>query len=103
MNCLASSTILQDYQLHSEKSPDSEINKYVGALEQPIPICNGINSFSVTNSGHCIYFLHHSRTTLSRVIFALKISGSNLTISRRNTVPQNIWTFTLNTNLILII
>ncbi|CAG2249177.1 unnamed protein product [Mytilus edulis] len=80
INFFANSTTLQDYQSHSEENPESEMSRYVGSLEEPIPIFHSISccSGSVTNSRLLYYFLHHSRTALSRVLFALQISEASL-------------------------
>ncbi|XP_052083354.1 uncharacterized protein LOC127720675 [Mytilus californianus] len=91
INCFASSMTLQDYQRHSEEIPESEISRYVGSLEQPIPIFYGISccSGSVTNSRLLYYFLHHSSTALSRVLFALQISEASLQFPEETQYPKS--------------
>ncbi|CAC5372340.1 unnamed protein product [Mytilus coruscus] len=82
INGFASSETLHDYQSRSSEITDSVISKSVGCLRQVIPTFYAYYFYSGSdrNLRLLYYFLHHSRTALSRVLFALEISEASMHI-----------------------
>ncbi|XP_052083355.1 uncharacterized protein LOC127720676 [Mytilus californianus] len=89
INCFASSETLHDYQSRSSKITDSVISKSVGCLRQIIPTFYAYYFYSGSdrNLRMLYYFLHHSRTALSRVLFALQISEASMHIPEQTQYP----------------
>ncbi|VDH98513.1 Hypothetical predicted protein [Mytilus galloprovincialis] len=90
INCFASSETLRDYQSQSYDINQSIISGNITFLQQMIPQLGLIRGFdAICTYPMLVYnFLHHSRTSLSRSLFALQISETFMHFTQRTQYPH---------------
>ncbi|CAC5388222.1 unnamed protein product [Mytilus coruscus] len=91
INCFAFSETLQDYQNQCYEINESIISKNNRCLQHFMPLyCNILNSGRVESFSRLLYdFLHHSRTGLSKGLFALQISAAFKVVPVTTTYPYS--------------